>query len=421
MMSNRMDRFTEAELRSIRLGGQGVISPGMTKPEFPFTRVEYQERLHRLREMMARERIDLLFITAPDSMCYFHGYSPSYSRGHGSTLFPPMAGTAIHVDHEGPVHFDFEGERMLLFSTSIVEEIHFMHDWTTLEEGVSIITSVLSTKGWLKGSVGMEFWSHIPNRVVSQALEDSLLNHGCKTVVDVTRPTRALRRIKSPKEIAYIEEATRIGDAALEAAQEILQPGLTELEVYGEVVRAMSQGGGEPPAWMDVIQAGPYLNWHGIPSRREIEQGDLVLFDLHGVYNRYHSMLTRGCYLGDPPAELVKLYRLAGAAFDVLSETAKAGTPIQDVCRALRAYYQQVNIWELREWCGGIELGLSFPPDLVGEVVWDVEQETQGVFKEHEVTYYFGGVHALQSDVYVYEKDNARRLSKIPLDLIVID
>jgi Xaa-Pro aminopeptidase len=416
-----MEKLTEAELGSIRVGVQGVISRDMKTPELPFPKDEYMERIYRLREMMAQERIDLLFMTAPDSMCYFHGYCPSYSRGHGSTRFPPMAGTAIHIGHGDAVHFDSEGEQMLLFSTSIVEEIYFMRDWASLEEGLSFITNALSAKGWLDGTVGMELWSHLPNRVVSQALEDSFLDHGCKKVVDATRPMRALRRTKSPKEIAYIEEATRIADTALEATKKILRPGLTELEVYGEVVRAMSEGGGEPPAWMDVIQAGPYLNWHGIPSRRKIRHGDLVLFDLHGVYNRYHSMLTRGCYLGRPPAELVKLYRLAGIAFDVLSEVAKAGTPMPDVCRALKAYYQEANIWELREWCGGIELGLSLPPDLVGEIVWDVEEETGGVFKEHEVTYYFGDLHTLQSDVYVYEKDKARRLSKIPLDLIVID
>jgi len=419
-MSPIKERFDEAELRGLQIGGQGVITPGMKKPELPFTKAEYQERLHRLRQRMAQEKIDLVFMTAPDSMCYLHGYSPCYFRGHGSTRFPPMAGTAVHVDHEAPVHFDFEQEHMLLFATSIVEETHLMRDMTSLEEGLSIIMNALRAKGWLRGTVGLEFWSHVPNRVVSQALQDSFLHHGCRQVVDVTRPMRALRRIKSPKEIGYIEEATRIADIALEVTKEILRPGMTELEVYGEVVRAMTKAGGEPPAQVDVIQAGPYLNWHGFPSRRKIQLGDLVMWDLKAVYNRYHSVLTRGYYLGDPPKELVKLYRLAGNAYDILSEVAKAGTPIQEVCRALKSYYKDVNIWDLREWCGGIELGVSMPPDWVGEVVWDVEEETEGVFLENEVTYYFGALHTLQCDVYVYEKDSARRLSKVPLDLIVI-
>lgn len=420
-MFNANDRFTESELQSIRIGGQGAVTEGLKKPELPFTQEEYRERIHRLRQMMAQEKIDLIFMTAPDSMCYFHGYSPSYYRSHGSTRFPPMTGTAIHVDHEAPVHFDFEQEEMLVFSTSIVEELHCIRDMASLDEGLAVIANTLSEKGWFGGTVGMEFWSHIPNRVVSGALEEVFLQKGCKRVVDATIPIRALRRIKSPRELSYIEEATRIADVGLEVTKDILQPGMTELEVYGQVLCAMTEAGGEPPAQVDVIQAGPYLNWHGFPSRRKIQKGELVMWDLKAVYNRYHSVITRGYFLGEPSPELVKLYRVAGKAYDLISDMAKAGTQMQEVCRALKSYYIDANIWDLREWCGGIEMGISMAPDWVGEVVWDVEEETEGVFQENEVTYYFGALNTLQCDVFIYQRDKARRLSSVPLDLIIID
>lgn len=420
-MSNKWERFTKEELKSPPAGGQAVIIPETPKPDLPFTEAEYKDRLRRVREVMAKNKIDLIYVTAPDSMCYLHGYSPRYFKGHGSTRFPPMTGTAIHVDHDYMIHFDCNQEKTLLFATSAIKEIRFIPDLASQEEGILIVMKGLSKEGWLGGTVGMEFWSHVPNRLVSEAFEAAFLRNGCKKIVDATKVVRSVRRIKSPQEIAYMEEATRISDLAHKAAKTILRPGITELEAYGEAVRVMTKAGGEPPAMIDGIIAGRYLNWHGFPSRRVIQKGDLVMWEPYGVYNRYHATVMRGYYLGDPPSDLVKLYRLAGKAYDILQDVAKAGTSVSEICRALKTYYMDVGIWDLREWCGGIELGISFPPDWVGEAVWDVEEETEGIFLENEITYYFGALNTLYCDVYVIEKECARRLSKIPLELIVID
>jgi Xaa-Pro aminopeptidase len=39
-----------------------------------FPHEEYAGRLERVRNVMAREGIDLLYLTAPKSMCYISGY-----------------------------------------------------------------------------------------------------------------------------------------------------------------------------------------------------------------------------------------------------------------------------------------------------------------------------------------------------------
>lgn len=418
---DNQEGLTTEELESLYLGGQASIAPGTPKPDLPFSGDEYEDRLRRLREVMEQEQIDLLYMTAPDSMGYLHGYSNRYLKGHSSTRFPPFAGTAIHVDHDHMIHFDSDNEVALLFATSLVEDIVFIPDLASLDEALSTIMGRLGAEGWLQGTVGMEFWSHVPNRAVSEVLEAAFLKAGADEVVDVTRAVRSIRRVKSAQEIAYIEEATRIADAGHEAAKEILRPGITELEAYGELIRVMTKEGGEPPAMCDGVMGGRYLSWHGFPTRRSLEYGDLVMWEPYGVYNRYHSTIMRGYYLGDPPAELVKLYRIAGKAYDTIEDAGKAGASIPEVCRQLKRFYQDAGIWGLNEWCGGIELGLSLPPDWVAEFVWDVEEETEGVFLENQVTYYMNGINTLYCDVYVIEKEGARRLSKTPLELFAID
>jgi Xaa-Pro dipeptidase len=404
-----------------RLFGRGEDALATEEPEFPFSEEEYQRRLEHMRQHMAEQEIDLLYVTAPDSMCYFHGYMARWYRGHSPSVWPPLAGTAIHVDHDRLIHFDFPMEEILLKRTSVARDIRFMPNDERIDTGLPFIMRELKAEGWLDGTVGMEFWSHIPNRAVSDAFEAAFIANGCRQVVDATRPIRAIRRVKSSQEIAYMQEAARICDVAHETVKEVLRPGVTELEVYGEATKAMARAGGETSGIIGAISSGPYIAGHALNSRRVIQQGDMVLYDPCGVYNCYHANLSRGYFLGEPPDLLVKLYDHAGHAMELLPHIARAGKPIPEVCHELRRYYQDVGIWELRGWVGGYELGIAFPPDWVGEFVWTVEEDTEGTFLENEVTNFESIFNTYLVDTFVYEGQGARRLSTIPPDLIVID
>jgi Xaa-Pro aminopeptidase len=397
-----------------------VFGPDTPRPELPFTEQEYKDRLRRVRDRMAEQKVDLLYVTAPDSMYYFHGFNARYYRGHGSTVEAPMAGTAIHVDHDYMIHFNYTMEELLLRLTSIVNDIRFIPEEGSVEEKASQIAKELKTEGWLGGRVGMEFYSHVPNRIGSEALEKALRANGCREVVDVTQMTRAVRRVKSPQELIYIDKATQIAEIGHQAVKEVLRPGVTELEVYGEAIRAMSKAGGEPAAIPDAIASGPFITWHSWSTRRVIHEGDLVMYDPAAVFNRYHINVSRPYFVGDPPQSLGKFFKLVGGAFNIYQEIAKAGTPISVVCHALKQYYQEVGVWDLYSWAGGIEQSIAFPPDWVGEVFWDLEAETEGVFLENEVTNFYSMLNGLMIDSFAYEKGGARRLSRIAPELISV-
>ena len=75
-------------------------------------------------------------------------------------------------------------------------------------------------------------------------------------------------------------------------------------------------------------------------------------------------------------------------------------------------------------WVGGYELGLNrFPPDWVGSFYFSVHEESpEGVIEENTVTNYesnFAPVDLI--DTLVYHKEGAETLSKVPLEVVVID
>jgi len=276
--------------------------------------------------------------------------------------------------------------------------------------------------------------------VLAEPLEAAFTNAGC-TVVDSSDVMRDVRLIKSPEEIAVMDDAGRICDAGHEAIREALHPGVTELEMYGEALRAMFAAGGGTPALICGVR-NPRGS-HACPSRKILKQGDAMFADLCGVAHRYHANMSRTYWLGDPPAEAVEAYAKNAGSFAVISEHGRAGTPIADVCKALTEYYDDVG---LDPQGFGYDLGISFPPDWVGPFVWSFgrakinvgddevvtardtfdiiglgDNPDDWVFQERMVTNYETGVDmgwSVQS--FVFEQEGARLLSKLPIEIAVV-
>ena len=389
----------------------------------PFSDEEYADRLTRCRQAMSEMGVDLLWTGWPDAMLYLHGYEItwySYSRN-------PRTGTAVHVDHDQLMFLNGEDE---VFSAA--KDRRRARGRGT-DETVKAITQVLKDEGWLKPGtvVGMEFRRYLPTPAVSRQLEAAFVDAGAK-VVDATDVIGTIRNIKSPAEIEAFEQASRIADIGIRAVAEMLEPGVTSAEIYGAAYHAMMKVGGEVTAIPQAVQPGRPRSTHLLPSRRQVQAGESFAFDLAGVYKRYHANLDRTFIIGDPDPELVRIHAAAKGGLDLFARTAKAGTPIGVVNRALREYYEETDIWKYQNGPLGYELDASLPPDWCGDFWFSVSNEDdERLFEENMVTNYetrfrlddptakFDLV-AHGRDTVVYTPAGARILSAIPCDLIVV-
>jgi Xaa-Pro aminopeptidase len=395
-----------------------------------FSASEYAGRIRRVRELMARAKVDLLWATLPDSMCYLHGLQLGWYQSNSPKSWLPLSGTAVHVDHDSPIHFDSRGHEGSLKALSVSSDNRFVND-------IPAIVSELKAVGWLKGTVGQEHWSYRPSRAVSEMFEVALTAAGC-TVVDGSDIMRDVRAVKSPAEIAVMEEAARICDIGHETITRTLRPGMTELELFSEVIRAMAYAGGELSA-LPLQATTTGRGTHAVPTRQVFKSGDFVFADLCGVVHRYHANRARNYFLGDPPADVISTYEKNAGAFKVLAEAGKAGTPIRDVCAKLRAYYKDAGV---PAGAFGYELGISFPPDWVGPFRWGFgpaedsvsvdglsADPAKWVFAERMVTNYESAAgygertrvdRFTMIDTIVFDAAGARRLSKLPLEIAAI-
>ncbi|MDH5437734.1 MAG: Xaa-Pro peptidase family protein [Candidatus Bathyarchaeota archaeon] len=413
-----------------KISDKELILKHLSPPkEIPFSTNEYRQRLNRVRETMTREKIDLLFLSAPESLFYISGYQAEWYQAQSTKLWPPASGTAVHVDHDNFIHFDTEEEEILSRFTSISTDTRIYRETTETTGMPSWIAKELKKEGWLPGTVGLEMWSYRPNRAVSEMFQSALEKEGCK-VVDGTDIVREVRAIKSPQEIAYIEKAAEIADIGMNAAIESIRPGMTELEVYGEIVHAMAKAGGENPGIPVLVTSGPKTaSLHALSSRKKIQRGEMINVDICGVYNRYHADIARSLSIGKPNPDVAKVVELSAKAYDVIAKLIRPNLPVAEFNQKMKAYYEEAGILQDKWWVGGYELGIAFPPDWVGEFVYDMEIDAgdqlfvPGTVVNHESNFYLphkAGT-SYQINTLIFTEEDARIPGEIPNDLIVIE
>ena len=397
--------------------------------ELAFPKEEYRARLGRIRERMARDKIDLLFLTAPESLNYVSGYQCEWYQAQSPKQWPATSGIAVHVDRDTFIQFDTEREQVLIRYCTVAEDTRIFPP-ASMRDGIAFIVSELAAERWLPGRVGLELWSYRPNRPISERFEAAFRGAGCD-VVDGSDVLREVRWVKSPAELACMEEAARIADLGLRAAQDALEPGVMELEVYGAMVHAMAAAGGENPGITMPVLSGRKANCgHALASRRRIGAGEIVFIDVCGVHKRYHVNQARTFSMGEPAPDVREIARRSAGSIDVLRRMIRPNMRVGDLTKALMDYYIAQGIWQERGWIGGYELGIAFPPDWVGNFVYDplspvnadrlfepgtvVNYENQFVLPRHVGTFFM-------IETIMFGQGEARLMSSVPHDLIVIE
>jgi Xaa-Pro aminopeptidase len=399
------------------------------EPEVPFPAEEFRARLTRIRERMAAASIDMLYLMSPESMYYVSGYQNEWYQAQSPRQWPASSAVAIHVDHDRFILFDSEREAILGRIFTLASDTRlFPRD--TYRDGAHFIVDQLKAEGWLAGTVGMEWWSYRPNRAISLRLEELFRAAGAR-VVDGTDVVREVRWVKSPAEVACLEEAARIARIGMLAAKAALRPGVTELEVYGELVRAMAAAGGENPGITMPVLSGTKTNaLHGLATRRRIRPGEIVLVDLCGVYKRYHVNVARTFVMGEPAPDVTEVTRAVARVMELIRGVLRPDLPVRELNETVMSYFVREGLWERRGWVGGYEMGIAFPPDWVGHFVYDplseinadrrfepgtaVNYENQFFLPRHIGQYF-------TIETFLFTETDARMLSTLPFELMMIE
>lgn len=146
--------------------------------------------------------------------------------------------------------------------------------------------------------------------------------------IDGSPAVLAARAMKSPEELAHIDQATAQAESALSAMIDALRPGVSERDVLGRYLEHLASIGAPTPPAEGVVCATPATGpvvLRRNPDDRPIRQGQLVVLDPGAFASGYEGGVGRTWRVGDGTA--------SSAQRDLASRCRRALDAVVAACR----------------------------------------------------------------------------------------
>jgi Xaa-Pro aminopeptidase len=238
--------------------------------------------------------------------------------------------------------------------------------------------------------------------------------------------------IKSRAEIELIRESAKWGNLAHVLLQRYTRPGVTETEVSqrasNEATLAMLDAigpiyRGQNP-FFDGASAG-YRGQigrnaaipHALAANITFQAGDVLVTGASAPVWGYLSELERTMVIGEPSVEQRRMFDHMVALQDTAFEAIKPGSKCSDVDRAVRAYYDEHNLWDYWKHHVGHCIGLRYHEGPFLDIGDDTEIEPGMVFTVEPGLYAAGLGGFRHSDTVAVTEDGIEFLTYYPRDL----
>lgn len=182
-------------------------------------------------------------------------------------------------------------------------------------------------------------------------------------LVDAEPAMRAARRVKTPDEIAAMDQALRVAERGLAGALAELAPGASECSLAGAMMEAMAAGGVSTPATQDAAWVTSRERPWRRASRGQVRPGDLVAFAAGALANGYVAEVGRTWTAGDTvDPEARGLFARSNALYDRMLAACAPGASTRALLAAYDAAGEPVPPMPVAHG-----LGLGFDPPVVSE------------------------------------------------------
>ena len=342
----------------------------MYQKRMPFPQEEFRERLTRVQESMREKKLDLLLIHTPENIFYLTCH-------HSAGYFMYMC-LVVHVT-ESPVLVLRYGEIGNALIYSFLDEKQICCD-DDIEDPVEKTAKVIAQFPLADGNIGIEvrswFFSIANYKRLSKRLAKGEL-------VDTAGIVEQLRIVKSPAELAYIRQACRAVDAGMEAAVHAIGRGVNEdcvaASLYGAIVSHGCQHLGMEPFVAKGWKSGLM---HNVWSSEPIQEGDCILLEVPAAINRYHGILMRTVYVGDPPTMIREWSAICIEALNEAIKAIRPGVTSGEVDEACRGVIERAGLYEYFRKRTGYAMGCAFAPDWGEGHIASLQKDDPLVLKE---------------------------------------
>jgi len=223
-----------------------------------------------------------------------------------------------------------------------------------------------------------------------------------------------LRSVKSAEEIEKMRVAAAVADDVYAMLKDLIRPGISDFEIYGEVKRAIYAGGCEYS--FDLIDAsGSRLNMTFSPTGEKLKENNTLFMEITPAYDGYYAQLPVTLPVGKYPAEIRKMVTVWEKANAAALEVLKPGTKVSDLYRAL------VDTVEENGYISPLRPGHSIGLDALD--FWSITESDDRVLEpgmtlavHPSIMTEIGGDACGMGYTYVITETGAERFSRVELE-----
>lgn len=313
-----------------------------------FPESEYQDRVARATSLMEENGLDALMVTgdyqAAQNYRYFSGHLPrDYQSNSARThvfLMTREGGAAIAA------HFFSGGTAQQCW----VPNVHIY----TQPFGPDDVLTLFKTLNVSRGRVGAELG--LDQRLMMPFNDFEAVKTKLPDVefVDATPLFWKMRWIKSRAEVEAIRTADGMNGRALAKAFERSEIGMTERQVYDQVVHALvEEGSNRPPFAQLTISSSARsrgdtssYTFSG-PSDLPLNEGDIVFIDSGAIHKGYWGEFNRMAVMGEPSDEQRKWHDIVrGIVMSTAKEVLRPGITCQQAMEECIELYRRAGLGE---------------------------------------------------------------------------
>ena len=263
------------------------------------------------------ESIDAAIITSEDNRNYFLGFAASN-------------GTLVVAKNEA---FFFTDSRYITAAKQVITGAEVL-----LEKGLPLenLKAFLETKPYKTLAFEAAHTSVQQYHKLRALLPDYSLELSGEIDALILN---CLRRKKSGDEVKKIKAAQAITDACFTHMCSFIKEGMSEKEIQLEMDFYMLSHGADALSFETIVASGENgAKPHAVPGERRVKKGDFITMDFGAAVDFYHSDMTRTVALGEPDAEMLRIYNTVLFAQNAAIAAAKKGVS----CKAIDAVARDI-------------------------------------------------------------------------------
>lgn len=177
--------------------------------------------------------------------------------------------------------------------------------------------------------------------------------------------------LKSSEEVGKIKRAGRIVSEVLRELKKQVKPGVTTLDLDRIAEEGIRKRGGQPafkgyrgfPATLCASVNDEIV--HGIPSKRTLQEGDIIGLDLGAIVDGYYGDAAITVAVGAIRPEVRRLVQVTEESLYQGIEQMQAGNRLSDVSHAVQTHVEAAGYSVVKDFVGhGIGQALHEEPQL---------------------------------------------------------